>query len=185
MAAQPEWILVPAGVCPFGDRARPVPVRALHWSATPLTHRHLGRSGPGADLPVTGLSQPEAVALAAAFGGRLPRSAEWEWMAAGPDRRTYPWGDAPWDAGRAALAPAGLSAPVPVGAYHAGATAHGVLDVAGNVWEWTASPVMGGGFVLRGGSYASPVLYARCTFLNAAPAKLGSPGIGLRVVIDA
>jgi iron(II)-dependent oxidoreductase len=54
--------------------------------------------------------------------------------------------------------------------------------VAGNVWEWTASPAMGDGYVIRGGSYASAPLYAQCTFLNAAPAELRSAGIGLRVV---
>lgn len=52
--------------------------------------------------------------------------------------------------------------------------------MAGNVWEWTATAVWGNGFVLHGGSYASPPLYAKCTFLNAAPAELRSPGIGLR-----
>jgi iron(II)-dependent oxidoreductase len=41
---------------------------------------------------------------------------------------------------------------------------------------------MGGGAVIRGGSFASTPAYAQCTFLNAAPAELRSPGIGLRVV---
>jgi iron(II)-dependent oxidoreductase len=44
---------------------------------------------------------------------------------------------------------------------------------------------MGTGFVVRGGSYASPLLYAQTTFLNAAPAELRSAGIGVRVVRDA
>ena len=41
---------------------------------------------------------------------------------------------------------------------------------------------MGGGYVIRGGSYASKPLYARTTFLNAAPAELRSPGISVRPV---
>lgn len=54
--------------------------------------------------------------------------------------------------------------------------------MAGNCWEWTSSSVLGGGFIVRGASHASPGLYAKCGFLNAAPSELGSPGIGFRVV---
>jgi sulfatase modifying factor 1 len=39
-----------------------------------------------------------------------------------------------------------------------------------------------GGAVLSGGSSTAPPLYARCTFLNAAPTELRSSGIGLRVM---
>lgn len=176
------WVLIQGGVCLFGDAARPLPVRALCWTVTPVTARYLGERGPGADLPVTGVSQADASAIAARLGGRLPRSPEWEWMAAGPARRRYPWGEQDWDPGRAALLPGGHRGPVPVGGYPDGATPDGLLDVAGNVWEWTATPVPGGGYVIRGGSYASRPVYARSTFLNAAPGELRSRGTGFRVV---
>ena len=71
-----------------------------------------------------------------------------------------------------------------MGRFPAGATPEGMLDVAGNVWEWTATAAMGNGYVIRGGSYASQPAYARTTFLNAAPAGLRSPGLGFRVVRD-
>ena len=103
-------------------------------------------------------------------------------MAAGAARRRYPWGDDDWWPGRAALLPSGFSRPVRAGSHPEGATPEGVLDVAGNVWEWTATTVVGGGHVIRGGSYASQLLYAQTTFRNAAPAELRSPGIGVRVV---
>jgi len=179
-----SWVLIGGGLCLFGDDARPVQVRPLRWTMTPVTHRHLGEGGPQADMPVTGISHADATTIAAELGGRLPRSAEWEWMAAGAARRRYPWGDAPWHPLRAALLPCGHRSPVPAGDHPAGVTAEGMLDVAGNVWEWTASPVPGGGFVIRGGSYASQPLYAQTTFLNAAPAELRSAGIGMRVVKD-
>jgi len=176
------WVLISGGMCAYGDDARPREIGPLWWTAIPVTPRHLGRRGAGADIPVTGISHAGAIAMAAGLGGRLPRSAEWEWMAAGPGRRRYPWGQADWRPDLAALLPGGHAGPVPAGTRPAGATPEGLLDVAGNVWEWTASPVPCGGFVIRGGSYASLPLYARTTFLNAAPAELRSAGIGLRVV---
>lgn len=178
-----EWVFLDAGTCLFGDRARPVSVPALWWTRTPVTAADLGGKPPRSGCaPVTLVDRDEAAALASQFGGRLPRSVEWEWMAAGPGRRRYPWGDQDWSAALGLLLPSGSDGPAPVASFPAGATPEGLLDVAGNVWEWTASTLMGGGAVVRGGSYASPELYARCTFLNAAPVELRSPGIGFRVV---
>lgn len=179
------WLLVPGGTCLFGDDARPVQVRDLWWTAVPVTPACLGDRGPGSAVPVTGITAAEAERLAAGLGGRLPRSAEWEWMAGGRARRRYPWGSRDWEPGLAVLAPSGETGPVPAGRCPAGATPEGMLDVAGNVWEWTASPVMGDGRVIRGASFASRPLYARTTFLNAAPAELRSRGIGFRAVRDA
>jgi sulfatase modifying factor 1 len=176
------WLLVPGGQCRYGDNARPVEVAPLLWTATPVTPRHLGEPGPR--LPVTQVRHEQAESIARALGGRLPRSAEWEWMAAGADRRRYPWGEAEWDPSLANLLPAGADGPVAEGRFPAGATPEGMLDVAGNVWEWTATKAMGNGYVIRGGSYASQPAYARTTFLNAAPAALRSPGLGFRVVRD-
>ena len=178
------WVFVDGGTCRFGDRARPVEVTGLWWTVTTLTLGQLGIAGgeDEAGLPVTGVDQEEAVAVAHRLGGRLPRSAEWEWMAAGPQRRPYPWGAAGWTPRHANLRGCGHGRAISVGSCPAGATPQGLLDVAGNVWEWTCSPVLGGGAVLRGGSYNSLPLYANCRFLNAAPRWLRSPGIGVRVV---
>jgi formylglycine-generating enzyme required for sulfatase activity len=179
------WILLEGGTCPVGDRARPVAVGTLWWSAIPITRGQLGVGAAEPRLPATGLTFDEAGAIAAELGGRLPTGQEWEWAAAGAGRRRYPWGGDDWAPERANLRPAGHGRVLPAGAHPAGATPDGLLDMAGNVWEWTASRWLhGDGAGLRGGSYNSLPLYARCTFLNAAPRWLRSPGIGFRVVCE-
>jgi sulfatase modifying factor 1 len=177
-----RWVHVPAGTCLYGDARKPRTVPDLLVAETPLTAAQCGVGD--TDLPITGISYDDAVDLAAEAGGRLPTSVEWEWIAAGPSRRLYPWGDEPWTPDRARLTGAGQSprAAQPVGRYPAGATPHGVLDLAGNVWEWTSSTAMGQAKIIRGGSYASPPLYAHTTFLNAAPVERRSPGISVRPV---
>jgi iron(II)-dependent oxidoreductase len=139
-----------------------------------------------AQLPATGLTWEQAVQLAAAMGGRLPASPEWEWMA-GRGSRRYPWGEAepgPEAAvARANLRGIGPDHPTPVGAFPEGGTPDGLLDVAGNVWEWTSTPVPAGR-VIRGGSYRAHTFYARCEYVNEVPAEIASPGIGVRVVRD-
>jgi formylglycine-generating enzyme required for sulfatase activity len=98
----------------------------------------------GADQPVVGVSWFEAVAYArwvSAQTGqelRLPTEAEWEKAARGPERLIYPWGDG-WREGYANTKEAGIGTTTPVGSYPDGASPYGVLDMAGNVWEWTAT----------------------------------------------
>ena len=74
----------------------------------------------------------------AARGLRLPTEAEREFAARGREGRMYPWGEAPPDATRARYG-VGWIRTVPVGSYPKGATPEGVLDLAGNVHDWTAS----------------------------------------------
>jgi formylglycine-generating enzyme required for sulfatase activity len=74
----------------------------------------------------------------AALGKRLPTEAEREFAARGPQARVYAWGDAAPDATRARYG-IGWTKTAPVGSFPHGATPEGVLDLAGNVHEWTAS----------------------------------------------
>jgi formylglycine-generating enzyme required for sulfatase activity len=110
--------------------------------------------------PMTCVDWNQATAYCASTGGRLPTEAEWEYAARGNDRRNFPWGNQLPDVTRlnacgsecASMAKErfdetwrtmykgddGWPATAPVGSYPKGASPFGVLDMAGNVWEWTA-----------------------------------------------
>ncbi|WP_083939526.1 formylglycine-generating enzyme family protein [Nocardiopsis chromatogenes] len=132
------------------------------------------------ERPLTWIDHHQAARAAEDVGGRIPTGAEWEWMAGGGHRR-YPWGDADPDEHRANLRGA-AGMPTPPWDRRLGATPEGLLDVAGNVWEWTSTTVPGDGAQIRGGSYNSIPLYATCTFVAEAPRTLKSRGIGVRPV---
>jgi len=108
------------------------------------------------NFPVVGVTWHEADAFARWCGKQLPTEAQWEKAARGTDGRIYPWGDnfdskrcncwegeSPWHT-------------TPVGIYPTGASPYGVLDMAGNVWEWCLDEYQIDfctGHVLRGGSW--------------------------------
>jgi len=112
--------------------------------------------------PINCVDYEQARAFCAWAGKRLPTEAEWEYAArAGTEGRKFPWGNDEPTASRlnacgeectknlvAQRFPGGKPMyPVddgwpetaPVGSFPAGASKHGVLDLAGNVWEWTSS----------------------------------------------
>ncbi len=89
----------------------------------------------GPERPVTGVSWDDAVAYCAFVGKRLPTETEWERAARGDDERIYPWGNELPDEERAVF---GTDVTADVGSHPAGAGPYGHLDLAGNVWEWSA-----------------------------------------------
>ncbi len=154
----------------------------LWWSRTLVTCAQV--DGSGGDLPLVGLTWLQARAVAAALGGRLPTASEWERMAAGRAGRRFPWGDQDWPPRHANLRGTGYGRVVAVGRFPDGATPEGILDVAGNVWEWTVTRCPGEGAVVLGGSYNSLPRYAQRGYRNEVPLDMASPGLGLRVVRD-
>lgn len=110
-----------------------------HWTHPAFWGEKTYRSGLDfADDPVVGVSWYEAEAYARWSGTRLPTEAEWEAAARGVEGRIWPWGNQ-WQADAANTAEAGHLTTTPVGLFPAGATPEGVLDLIGNVFEWTAS----------------------------------------------
>jgi iron(II)-dependent oxidoreductase len=152
-----------------------------------------------ANKPVTWVSQEDARAYAAWAGKRLPHEWEWQYAAQGTDGRLYPWGNS-WN--QAAVPSPDQSrtmrGPDDVDAHPSGASPFGVMDLAGNVWQWTDEYVdehtRGG--ILRGGSYYQPqgsLWYFPQVYRNdqhgklllMAPSKDRAGTLGFRCVKDA
>ncbi|MGH8680927.1 MAG: formylglycine-generating enzyme family protein [Burkholderiales bacterium] len=110
------------------------------------------------DHPVVLVSIADAEAYAAWLSQhtgrtwRRPTELEWEKAARGTDGRIFPWGNA-FDAARLNSHDAGPFDTVPVGRYRAGASPFGMLDAAGQVYEWTATAAGPGRAIVKGGSW--------------------------------
>ena len=164
-----------------------------HHPRGPDTARH-------PEHPVVQVSARDAAAFCAFYGLRLPSEAEWEFAARGPDGRRYPWGDGPPEQAdgtrRANFGALACCAPdaadgyrttAPVGRYPAGASPFGILDMAGNVWEWTASRFPGrpSEVALRGGGWGNDAYCLRTAYRHANPPDIGLDMVGFRCAADA
>jgi gamma-glutamyl hercynylcysteine S-oxide synthase len=109
--------------------------------------------------PVTWVSLEDARAYAAWAGKRLPHEWEWQYAGQGNDGREYPWGNA-WDAIAVPVPDQGrtMRGPDNVDAHPKGASPFGVMDMVGNVWQWTDEfdDEHTRAAILRGGSYYQP-----------------------------
>jgi sulfatase modifying factor 1 len=179
-------------------------------------------SGPGSkaqdDHPVVQVSWDDAAAYCAWAGGGLPTEAQWEKACRGTDARAYPWGnefderrlnfcDAQCPVTRWTDEPTfedGFAYTSPVGSYPDGASPYGALDMAGNVWEWTADwygdryyanspyenpqgPDTGGKRVQHGGAWydAGRAGWLACTARHATPPRNRADDLGFRCVVPA
>ena len=173
----------------------------------------------GRDYPVVGISWYEAEAFASWLNHRLkramrlPTEAEWEKGARGSDGWKYPWGNV-WDAAivnhcdsncdvvvdwKDENGDDGYGYTAPVNEYPGGTSPYGALNMAGNVWEWTADwyydgyygespmydpigPENGTDNVVRGGAWISSPLDVRAANRSSLNPSLRRYGLGVRLV---
>jgi gamma-glutamyl hercynylcysteine S-oxide synthase len=171
-----------------------------------------------ANKPVTWVSLTDAREYAKWARKRLPHEWEWQFAAQGTDRRRFPWGDCDWLApvmtgGPLACPwqndPNDAPAPTPdkgrvmlpasdVDAHPKGASPFGVMDMVGNVWQFTDEyeDDHTSGAILRGGSHYQPqgsIWYFPQAYRNnqhgklllMAPSYDRSGALGFRCVKDA
>jgi serine/threonine-protein kinase len=143
---------------------------------------------PGREMePVVGISWDAARAYAAWTGKRLPSEIEWEKAGRGIDGRSYPWGQR-FDTERCNTEESGIGHPTPVGQYGPQASSpYGCEDMAGNVWEWTATSWADDVTtkVIKGGSWSYEHRYATARHRNGSPPYHHSNNLGFRCARDA
>ncbi len=155
-----------------------------------------------ANYPLIYVTQPQAQTYCQWIGGRLPTEAEWEFAARYPTHTYYTWGnEAAQAVDNPELANFGktIGDTTSVTATFAGAGESGLLNMHGNVWEWTADwfdenyyqvspennptgPENGSEKVARGGSWSTSLEYISLTNRFNRNPNQGYDNIGIRCV---
>jgi iron(II)-dependent oxidoreductase len=148
--------------------------------------------------PVTWVSMEDARAYAKWAGKRLPHEWEWQYAAQGSDNRMYPWGES-WNAAAVPVVNTSrqMDPPSDSDAHPEGASPFGVMDLVGNVWQWTDEycDAHTCAAVLKGGSHYQPQgskwyfpqayrLSEHGKYLLMAPRLDRSATVGFRCVQD-
>lgn len=176
-----EFVKIPAGEFLYGENKQKLSLDEFWIARTPVTNaqyqvfvRATGYQAPahwsnGAppkskeQHPVVKVSWEDAQKFCGWAGVSLPGERQWEKAGRWSDGRTYPWGEAGPDGRRCNFANQ-VGDTTAVGSYPEGASPYGVLDMAGNVWEWCEDLYRPGEQyrVLRGGSFGDSADLVRC-----------------------
>jgi len=175
-----------------------VTTAAFRAFAARAGYRHVADLDVGDDRPVTQVTVADAMAYCAERGGRLPTAEEWEYVARGAEGRRFPWGDELPDGTRGNFCDSrcenawatpdhddGHGGLAPVGSYPAGATPGGVLDLSGNVREWTLTLTEDGKAWIKGGGFNNAYDDLIPADVRVQEWNRRSPDVGFRCVYDA
>ncbi len=164
--------------------------RLIHPYSSTRRHAWVGAKPPKGrlDHPVVLVSIADARAYAIWLSKRsgrtwrLPTELEWEKAARGADGRYFPWGNR-FDPARLNSHDRGRFDTVPVGRFKSGASPYGVLDMAGQVFEWTSTQAGHSGFLVKGGSWDDKGCgICRAAARHGRPATIKHILIGFRLV---
>jgi formylglycine-generating enzyme required for sulfatase activity len=184
------FIVATGRAAPDVDEATWTSYGLIHPYARTRRHAWIGSRPPERreDHPVVLVSHADAQAYAAWLSEktgavwRLPTELEWEKAARGSDGRYFPWGNS-FDPQLLNSHDLGPFDTVPVGSFRGGASPYGVLDAAGQVFEWTATPAGPDRYVVKGGSWDDKGCgVCRPAARHARPAGLKHILIGFRLV---
>ena len=197
-----EMVRVPAGEFLYGDEKTRISLPEFWMDKAPVTNAEYARfvttakysapthwngQQPPKDLidhPVVNVSWDDAMAYAKWASKRLPTEQEWEKAARGIDGRPYPWGEKrPTD--KLCNFDLNVRITTPVGKYSPqGDSPYGCVDMAGNVWEWTASAYDITSKVLRGGSLSDDDGAVHSAYRRNSPPIYRNTNFGFRCVVS-
>ena len=137
------------------------------------------------NCPAMGINWIQASKYCRWAGKRLPREEEWEAAARGVTNFSYPWGEVFLPHRSNLLGEEdGYLFSAPVGSFQSGSSASGVMDMAGNVWEWVDSKKstrpQPETRIVKGGGWTSDEKQARISFRNHVNLKMKNPTFGFR-----
>jgi len=198
-----EMVKIPAGKFLYGDDKRPVYLPNYYLAKTPVTnlqynafvdatgheppeHWKNGLIPTGKEHhPVVYVSWEDAQAFCDWAGLRLPTEQEWEKGARGTDGRKYPWSNQKPNPSLCNFNN-NVGDTTPVDRYPGGASPYGLLDMAGNVWEWCVDwyDHEKRRRVLRGGSFYYLVYLVRAAYRNGDGPGYRGYDLGFRVVFS-
>ncbi len=195
-----ELLYVPAGPFRYGYEEARTTLDSFWIGKTPITnaqyarfvqltdcdppqHWESGRIPPGLENhPVVFVSWDDANDFCEWAGLRLPSEEEWEKAARGTDGRAYPWGNTKPNRWLCNFNN-NVKGTTAVSSYPNGASPYGLLDMAGNVWEWCADPY-NSHYYVRGGASHLPFREVRCAERDHFSSTDQSGSIGFRVAAD-
>ena len=198
-----QQMLIPAGPFLFGEDLEQHYLAPFYMDRYPVTNRqfecYVAETGhphprnwaegvPSPDLldhPVTGVSFFDAAAYAVWRDRTLPTEQQWEKAARGTDGRIYPWGNR-FNLRNLNSRASKRRSTSAVYHYPHGKSPFGVMDLAGNVWEWTISwfDLDADLKVLKGGCHALTKESARTSSRHFNDPSFGNNLTGFRTILS-